>query len=175
MIGKNWDEDFIRLDELPKRIFYEETVKLTPPNPKETTMKIDTNYVLRDFAGTALKTPATFDTEGKVATTRDMTFGIAASESLLGQFQSENIQAAEKIARYELAKRLSQNTAMDLTIDEATKIKYCVNLNYPTLVVGQVNDYLEGAAKPQQTAARDIPNLDDQHNDDTSHLTDKPL
>lgn len=131
-------------------------------------MQIRTGYIFLDFTDTPLKVPAEFDAQGKVSKTRDMTFAIAATESLLGQYPSETITAAEKLARYELAKRISSVPVVNLTIDEATKIKVCVNMNYAPLVVGLMNDYLENAGTEavrghQQTQA--APRVDDQFDD----------
>lgn len=138
-------------------------------------MQVRTGYVFLDFTGTPLKVPAEFDAQGKISKTRDMTFAIAATESLLGQYPSETITAAEKLARYEMAKRISNSIVVELTIDEAAKIKTCVNMNYTPLVVGLMHDCLENAGTEavrghQQPQAS--PRVDDQFNDKASSLPD---
>ncbi|HID31302.1 MAG TPA: hypothetical protein EYP19_15065 [Desulfobacterales bacterium] len=64
--------------------------------------------------------------------------------ALLSTPQSDKLDAAEKVARYELALKCNVQESIDLTIEDVAKIKKLVGELHSILVVGQISHILEG-------------------------------
>lgn len=103
-------------------------------------MKINTNQVLKSLSGEVLKDR---DDKGQAI---DATLKVAIVNALLAPMQKEEAGTI-KIKKYELAKRIYQNDEIDLTAEEITLIKARVGEVYPPLLVGQMNEILEGKSE----------------------------
>lgn len=87
---------------------------------------------------------------------KDVTIGTVIVNALLAQHMGENNQAeqvsgSEKISRWELAGRVHNADApIDLTVEEAAKIKKLVDKTYAApLVYAQVARAIEASATPK--------------------------
>ncbi len=79
-------------------------------------------------------------TEGKT----DMTVVHACSSALLSA-DKEGDTGETKYERWVLVKKIKdRDNDLDLTSEELSLIKKCVGIVYPSIVVGQVYDALEG-------------------------------
>lgn len=90
---------------------------------------------LKKLSGDELK-----DSDGKT-----LTLKWACTEALLGHYPKEDIDGTEKMARFILAKRISEGGDIELKAEEITKLKKLVALNFAPLIVGQVWQMIDPA------------------------------
>ena len=104
-------------------------------------MKIEFAQVLRTMDGDAIQ-------EGdprKENTTRDLTLGRAAINSLLADVEGERQTGAQKFDRFKLAMRIgNEEDPIIITVGDADLIKERAGIVYPTYAVGLVWTMLEG-------------------------------
>lgn len=101
-------------------------------------MKIDTAQTLKSIRGEVLK-----DEKGD-----PVTLGSIMATALLAQVQGDDATGAEKAKRFALAVKVSaDDLPVDLTVEEAAKIKELVGKAMGALVVGQVWNAIENAGK----------------------------
>lgn len=103
-------------------------------------MKINTNQVLKSLSGEALKDR---NDKGEMV---DATLKIAIVNALLAPVQKEEAGTI-KIKKYELAKKVFQNDEIDIIAEDISLIKGRVGEVYPPLLVGQINEILEGKSE----------------------------
>jgi len=79
-----------------------------------------------------------------------MSFKFIVANALLGHYQDEqNLDGAEKLKRWQLAKRVHESDeVVDLTAEEIVLVKTLVAKAFVTPVCAQVWELLEGAAAP---------------------------
>lgn len=97
-------------------------------------MKINTNQVLRTIDGQTMKDT---DSSGNAV---DATVKSAIVNCILSPVQKET--GVEKVAKYELAKRIYASDEVDLNEKEITLIKDRVGELYSPVVVGQLYELL---------------------------------
>lgn len=103
-------------------------------------MKINTNQVLKSLSGEPLKDR---NDKGEMV---DATLKIAIVNALLASTQDKE-SGTNKIKKYELAKKIFQNDEIDLVAEDIALIKGRVGEVYPPLLVGQINEILEGKSE----------------------------
>ena len=56
---------------------------------------------------------------------------------------NEKESAEEKLKNYELSLKISNNNEVDITAEDAVRIKKFVNLSFGPLVIGRMNEFLQ--------------------------------
>lgn len=99
-------------------------------------MKINLDTILLGIDGKPLKS-------GTEENAENLTFRRAAANGLLSEV--EQADAQNKYRRYELAVRLSDAAVVELniSIEDASLIKYAVGKAFPALIVGRVYDIID--------------------------------
>lgn len=78
-----------------------------------------------------------------------ITLGVACVQALVMGIPDEQVDGAEKYARYQIASKFSNGGEVELTAEEIVKIKGVVGVAYTPLVVGPVFMLLEGLEQGQ--------------------------
>lgn len=103
-------------------------------------MQLDVTQILYDLDNEAMKNP-----KGNVATLRWI-----CCEALLSPHPKEqDLDQLEKVKRFQLAKRISKDDKVELSVDELALLKRLVGQGFPPLVVGLVCEMVE-KAKPAE-------------------------
>lgn len=102
---------------------------------------IDFTQVLTDLDGTPIPAQA----DGK--NSEPLTLGMAAKTALVTQMEGDPTSGADKLDRYELAKKVQKGKHVELTTDEITMIKNRIMKGYAPVVVGAALPLLDPATK----------------------------
>jgi len=93
-------------------------------------MKVNLGFKFKDLLGEPI---------GK-----DLDLKSAASSALLGNYQDERIEGAEKVLRYKLAMKIfGAGEEVELTAEEIALIKKLIARMFSVLITGQAWEYLE--------------------------------
>lgn len=100
-------------------------------------MKVNLNVAVKNIAGVDL----TNEDGAPVLMT-----GLCVN-ALLGDYQGETLTGTQKMARYTLAKKLTDcKEEAEITVEEASLIKELIAKAFGPLVVGRVYEVLEGCS-----------------------------
>lgn len=97
-------------------------------------MLVKVNVPLKALTGEVMKD----NVDGQAV---DATVRMAIVNAVLAPVQKES--GIEKVAKYELAKRIFTNDEVDLDETEIKLIKDCVGENFAPIVVGQIYELLK--------------------------------
>jgi len=97
-------------------------------------MKVKVNETLRTLAGETMKD----NVDGEAV---DATVRMAMVNAVLAPVQKES--GVEKVAKYELAKKIYSSDEVDLDEKEIAMIKNAVGENFAPIVVGQIFELLK--------------------------------
>lgn len=101
-------------------------------------MKINFSAELKTLDGQTIKETTADDS-------KPATLAVFAVNALNAQLEEEkNLDGAEKFKRYQLAAKVYNGGEVELTSDEAAKIKGLIGKIYPPLIVGQCWPLLDG-------------------------------
>ena len=98
-------------------------------------MLVKVNVPLKTLDGQVMKDN---DGQGKAI---DATVKLAMVNAILSPVQKE--KGVDKVAKYELAKRIFESDEVDLNEDEIKLIKERVGETFPPIIVGQVFELLK--------------------------------
>ena len=110
-------------------------------------MKLDVTQNLYELDGdTPLKTSSQICVACRqpLGAGEPMTLRLVLTRALTARGQNEVLAFEEQMERYALAKRISADDEVELSIAEAGKLQGLVAAIYAPLVTGQVGDMLEG-------------------------------
>ena len=101
-------------------------------------MKINLNFAFVNLKGEPI--PKGKDEEDAT----QLNLKAVCVSSLLGSYQDERIDGAEKLSRYRLAVKISNAIdEVELTVEEIALIKKLIAKMFSVLVTGQVWEYIE--------------------------------
>lgn len=95
-------------------------------------MKVDFSAPILDMADAPI-----------VEAGRHITLGAVACTALLGQYPGENLDGAEKVRRFKLAKIASVGGVAELTVESVADIKTLIAKAYGPLVVGRAYSIID--------------------------------
>lgn len=113
-------------------------------------MKINLNAALKDEIGNVVLSRAPKVEKGEngediiESNVPPLTLGNIVCQALLVQFPNENIDGAEKNARYKMWAALKDGGEKDVSSEDITRLKKLIGMGWAPLVVGQCWDLLEG-------------------------------
>lgn len=99
-------------------------------------MKIDFDQKLKNFRDETIK-------ETPQKNSDDLTLKTVCINALLANIPNERIEGKEKLERYEFALKLKNGGTIEITVEQAAKLKDLVGKVYNTVISGQTWQMLE--------------------------------